>query len=211
MTPNSPTHHTTPDRNTNRLETEGVDPRSRRRFLFGVAIASTAGLAGCLGGERDERDGTTSADPDPIALTGGLACDACGMVIEEHYGPAGQAVYADGRPEGREGPARFDSVAELLVSLEEADARGWETHAVFVTDYSRVDYELDVRDGTPYVSTHAEADAFADVQEVHFVVDSDVHGAMGPDSVPFTDPEDADSFADEHGGTVLEWDELRAR
>ncbi|MCU4973623.1 nitrous oxide reductase accessory protein NosL [Halobacteria archaeon AArc-m2/3/4] len=205
MTPTSPTHHTTPDRTANRLETDCVDSRSRRRFLFGVAVASTAGLAGCVG---DESDDATTIPTDPVALTGGLDCDACGMVIEEHYGPAGQAIYADGEPTDREGPARFDSVTELLVSLEDADARGWELRAVFVTDYSRVDYELETRDGTTYVSTHAEADAFADVAAVRFVADSDVHGSMGPDHVPFSESEDAEAFADEHGGSVLEWGDL---
>ncbi len=179
--------------------------RLRRRFLAGTASFAAATLAGCLGGDDDSEP----VSADPIALTDGQECDVCGMLIADHYGPAGQLYYADGKPDDRDGPARFDSIAELLVYHRERRSRGWELRAAFVTDYSSVDYELLEREGTTYISTHANAAAFADATTLEFVVDSGIEGAMGEDIVPFSDREDAEGFVDEHGGNLRTWDELR--
>ena len=172
-------------------------------MLLGAAAVGTALLAGC------QSDGDSSDEPaEPIALTDGQQCDVCGMVIDEQFGPAGQAFYADGGPDDRDGPAWFDSVSELVVYHGEQLAGGATDRGVFVTDYSGVEYELAERDDALYVTTHAEEEAFEDATTLSFVVDSAVQGAMGPDYIPFSDAADADSFADEHGGTVSEWDEL---
>ena len=176
---------------------------SRRRVLAGAAAVAGTTLAGCL-----EDDEVADEPVEPIALDDGQVCDVCGMVIEEHHGPAGQLFYADGGPDGRDGPARFDSVTELVVYHDEQAARDRELRAAFLTDYSSVDYDLVERDGTLYISSHVAADRFADATTLSFVVDSAVQGAMGPDYIPFSDAAEADSFADEHGGTVSEWDDL---
>lgn len=172
---------------------------SRRQTLVGTAALASAGLAGCL-------SDTGEPEPaEPIALTAGQTCDVCGMTIEDHYGPAGQIFYADGKPEVRDGPAYFDSVAELLDYHDRHDTRGWTTRAVFVTDYSSVDYELVERNGTRRISTHADVAAFADATDCYYVVDSGVRGAMGDDYLPFSDYEEAIAFIDNHGGTVRQW------
>ncbi|SFB67411.1 Nitrous oxide reductase accessory protein NosL [Halobiforma haloterrestris] len=190
-----------------------ADGWSRRRFLAGGAVA--AALAGCLGDD----DGEEELPAEPIDLTEGQACDVCGMVIADHYGPAGQLFYADGKPDDRDGPAWFDSVAELVASHEGRRERGWELREGFVTDYSTVDYDLLERDdggdggdgeneGETYISSHASSEAFAEVTAVEYVVGSDVEGAMGEDYLPFSDSEEAAAFAEEHGGDVLSWEEL---
>ncbi|WP_129114052.1 nitrous oxide reductase accessory protein NosL [Halegenticoccus tardaugens] len=176
---------------------------TRRRLLVGIAGVGVAGAAGCLAG--DEREGRDDAPADSIDLDG-RECDACGMVIGEAYGVAGQLFYADGKPE--DPPARFDSVVELVTYHEERRDRGWELREAFVADCSRVDYDLETREGERYVTTHAADDAFADATELRYVVDSGVRGAMGPAFVPFSDGDDAAAFADEHGGEVVGWDEL---
>ena len=174
----------------------------RRRLLAlggGVAAAS---LAGCLGG------GTGSA-PDPVGLSGGLQCDECGMVIEMHPGPNGQIFYRDRSPEGHENPARFDSLKSCLFPYKLAHERlDWEAAAVYVTDYSAVDYELGEEGGTTYVSSHVAADAFASAADLVYVVESEVEGAMGPDFLPFSDDGEADAFAADHGGQVVAYDEI---
>ena len=173
---------------------------SRRGLLIGGASLAAAALAGCLGDD----DGSADEPVEPVDLTGGVECAVCGMVIEEHHGPAGQLFYGD------EDPVPFDSVGEMIVYHEDRRARGDDLRAAFVTDYSRVDYRLDERDGEFYISSHAEREVFADVADVSFVVDSPVQGAMGDDHFPFSDAEEASAFADEHGGEVRSWDDLVA-
>jgi copper chaperone NosL len=177
---------------------------SRRRVLAATGAVAAAGFAGCF-----EGDDTASGEPaEPISLDEGATCDACGMVIEDHHGPAGQLFYADGNPDDRDGPARFDSLAELVAYHEERTARGWELREALVTDYSRVEYRLEERAGTHYISSHVEADAFADATELSYAVGSDVEGAMGEEHIPFSDRDDATAFVDDHGGETLAWDDL---
>lgn len=184
-------------------DTSGI---SRRRVLAGAAVVAGTTLAGCL-----EDDEVADEPVAPIDLDDGQECDVCGMVIEDHYGPAGQLFYADGGPDGRDGPARFDSVTELVVYHNEQAARDRALRSAFVTDYSSVDYDLEERDGTLYISSHVAADRFADATTLSFVVDSAVEGAMGQEFIPFDDDADAEAFVDEHGGEVLPWDDLPAR
>lgn len=129
------------------------------------------------------------------------------MTIADHYGPAGQLFYAD-YPEDRDGPAWFDSVRELVTARADHDRRGRDLRAAFVTDYSRVDYDLDEREGATYISSHVGAEDFTDATAASFVVDSGIEGAMGEDIVPFSNADDAEAFADEHGGTVDTWEAL---
>ena len=174
---------------------------TRRSVLAGAVGATVAALAGCL--NDDEADEPT---PDPVDLAG-QECDVCGMLIDEHHGPAGQAFY-DEASDDRDGLARFDSVTELVVYLDERAAAGEEPRAVYVTDYSRVDYEVTEIDGGTYVSSHVDADDFADATTLGYVTGSEVKGAMGADHMPFSDADDAAAFAASHGGEVVGWDDL---
>lgn len=170
----------------------------RRAVLTGVGAVAATALAGCLEGDEDG----SAAPAEPVDLHG-QPCDACGMVIGDHYGPAGQLFYADA-----DGPLVFDSVAELLEVYGARDSGSDELRGVFVTDYSGVDYEVDERDGTAYISSHVAADDVADATELRFVADSGVQGAMGPAIVPFSEAGDADAFVADHGGTRRSWNEL---
>jgi len=174
----------------------------RRRFLAGMGTLTTAALAGCL------TDDSSDSPAEPVALTDGQLCDVCGMVIADHYGPAGQIFYEDGKPDVRDGPAWFDSVTELLEYHAKHAVQGWTDRAVFVTDYSSVEYELIDGDERVHISTHASAGDFADATECYYVADSEVRGAMGEDYFPFSAQTDAETFADEYDGIVRNWGNL---
>ena len=176
--------------------------RSRRHVLVGLSSASIA-LAGCLGDED-----SSDAPAEPISLDDGQNCDVCGMRIDEHYGPAGQVFYADGKPEERDGPAWFDSIQELLVYHEQRRELGWERREAFVTDYSSVDFEISERDETLCISSHVAAESFAEATSVEYVVDSLVEGAMGPEYLPFSDSEEAVNLTEEYEGTIRSWEDL---
>lgn len=182
-----------------RTETVGTSgyPVRRRTLLATTALA----LAGCLG----EDDEPVEA-PDPVSLDEGQTCDSCGMVIEEHPGPNGEIFYEGDRPEGRDGPAWFCAIQCLNTYHAEKTRLGWEPIVTYVTDYSSVDYEITDREEGQYISSHPEADAFADADGVQVVTDTSVEGAMGFTPVPFSVSEDAEAFADEFDGTVVEWD-----
>lgn len=158
-------------------------------------------LAGCLGGPE-----TT---PAPVALSGGLECDVCGMVIENHPGPSGQLFFEDEGPEGHDPPARFDSLKQCFFPYKlEHEAMGWTVTAVYVTDYSSVDYTIQTEGDTTYVSSHPEAEAFAPAAELDYLVGSDVTGAMGPDFIPFSTRADAETLQAEYGGEIVAYDEI---
>lgn len=169
----------------------------RRAVLAGVATVTAGGLAGCLG--EDDAEPTV---PDPVDLDGGRTCDVCGMVIADHYGPNAQAFY-EGYPADRDGPAWYDSVTEMLSDRDAVASRVGDPIAAYVTDYSAVAYDVVSRDEDRYLSSHVAADAFVDVTEASFVIDSGVLGAMGADLIPFSDGDDAAAFVETHGGEVV--------
>jgi len=183
-----------------RGETTAVAPLRRRTLLAGGA-ATLAALAGC--GSSD-----SSAAPEAVGLTTEDRCEVCGMVIPNHPGPSAEIFYADERPSGHDNPARFDSTWEAFQYDFERRDRGWSREAFYVTDYSTVDYSVTEEGGDQVISTHPEAEAFADAETVTFVVGSDVKGAMGKDLIAFSTESDAESFADEYGGSLATFDEV---
>ncbi|MEF8773692.1 MAG: nitrous oxide reductase accessory protein NosL [Halobacteriales archaeon] len=177
-------------------------PAVGRRVVLGAGAVALGGLAGCLGlgGEDTPRAQTV---PD------GTPCDVCGMVVTKHPGPNGQLFLSDATPDGHANPARFDSLKKChFPYLFDQQDRGLSVAAEYVTDYSSVDYDLTTEGNTTYVNSHAEADAFAPAADLYYLVESDLQGAMGPDFYPFSEEADARSLADEHGGSVVEYDDI---
>jgi len=182
---------------------------TRRTFVAtGVATLTTA-IAGCiaLGGASGSDD--SGPKPGPIDLSGGKSDDQGGMLIGEHFGPNGQVFYADNSPEGHDNPAWFHTLAVGLFPYHLArEQQGWTAEAVYVTDYSAVDYDLTERKGQQYISTHTAADTFGDAETLTYVAGSRVHGGMGTELVPFSDDSDASAFVSTHGGRTLSFDEV---
>jgi nitrous oxide reductase accessory protein NosL len=173
----------------------------RRRLLAGVGLAVAGGVAGCSGDSGGEK-------PAPVTLTTDDACDVCGMIIPNHPGPSTEIFYADERPSGHDNPARFDSTWEAFEYHFERENRGWTAAAFYVTDYSAVDYTVSTAGGDQLISTHPEASAFVDADDVTFVVGSAVKGAMGRDLIAFSVEGDAEAFADEYGGSLATFDDV---
>lgn len=177
----------------------------RRRFLT-VATAGTIGAAGCLSG-IDLGDSST---PEPVDLSGGKFDDHHGMEIGPHGGANGQIFYEEYTPPDREeGPFWFHTLASSLFPFyfEHAD-RGREETVVYVTDFSAVEYTVEVRDGAPRMPSPTAPETFADATGQTFVVESDVMGGMGPDLHPFSDSDDADAFVSEYGGRTIGYEEI---
>lgn len=189
--------------NTRTVRTDGI---RRRTVLATIGVGCVGALAGCLGDD--------SADvPDPVALDSGQVCDNCGMQIENHPGPVGQSFYLDDPPDDlpddrADGIARFCSMYCTYTFNFAAEENGFQPAGSYATDYSAVEYDLQVDAGTTVISAHLGAGAFERLDDLTLVVDSAVEGAMGGSLIGFSDATDAESFADEHGGDVLEDDEV---
>lgn len=169
-----------------------------RRRLLGVAGVGLGGVAGCLSAD----------EPDPVTLTDADACDVCGMIVPHHPGPSAEIFYRNKDPSDHENPARFDSTWEAFEYDFERRDRGWTRAAFYVTDYSGVEYEVFTEGGTTLISTHPEASAFTSAEDVTFVVDSSVEGAMGRDLIGFNDEEDATAFRETYGGSLANLDDV---
>lgn len=171
-----------------------------------VLAAGTSGFALALAGCTSFSEGST---PDPIALNAGQACDDCGMIIEKHPGPVGQAFFEDESPEGHDNPAHFDALKQCMFPYRiERENRGWTVAAQYVTDYSVVEYDVTTDGSESYIASYLTADTFAPAEDLYYVVESEVRGAMGPDFIPFSMESDATAFANEYGGTVVEYDDI---
>jgi len=79
--------------------------------------------------------------------------------------------------------------------------------ATYVTDYAGTGIELD-ENGT--IQTDRST-AWVPAGEAYYVVDSDARAPSGAIVVPFSDRAAATTFADRHGGQVLDWASLRDR
>ena len=178
---------------------------TRRTVLAAIAASGSVVVAGCLGEDR--------SGPDPIDIDGDSECDNCSMRIGMHPGPVGEAFYGDDAPpslpDDREnGVAWFCSSTCTYNFLLENEERGYEPLISYGTDYSSVEYDLFDDGGVTVVSAHLEAGAFAALRDLTFVANSDVEGAMGRSLIGFTDADEAAEFAAEHGGELLEHDEV---
>lgn len=204
----------------------------RRTVLATAAAVGASSLAGCLGtSDSDE------SVPDPVSLSGTKYDYQGGMVIGSHGGPNGQLFYADEQPQQLGGSASFQPVHEGHEDDDsgggsDSDAstehlawfhtlvhglfpyhfsrrdRGWTADVIYVTDYSRVDWELPEDDSRPVMPSPTTADTFADATDLTYVGDSDVMGGMGPALHPFSDQSEAASFAETYNGTRYEFDDI---
>ncbi|WP_254832350.1 nitrous oxide reductase accessory protein NosL [Haloglomus salinum] len=182
-------------------------PLSRRAVLRASGAAAVAGLAGCS--SLTGQDCTHETDPAAIALTGTKRCEECGMVIDRHPGPVGQIFYCDNEPQNHANPAWFDALNPCLFDYHFAkEDAGWSPTAIYVTDYSAVDWEVFSEGGDQFVSSHVAAEAFGPAREMTYVARSDIKGAMTTAIVPFSDSADAEAFQSEYGGELLAFEDI---
>jgi len=190
---------------------------SRRDALRAAGLGTVTGLAGCLDALDSGSD--PGGGPDPVDLSGGAFDYQGGMEIGRHGGPNGQVFYSDNRPETPHDPGTHPEAREDLAwfhtlvfglfpyHFERLD-RGWDPAAVYVTDYSAVDWQLIARGDTASMPSPMAADTFGDATELTYVVESSVRGGMGPALIPFSDSDEAESFAAENGGRTVGYDAI---
>lgn len=115
-------------------------------------------------------------------------CPVCGMPTDVYDGPRGKVLFQDG-------DFVFCSTADMFQVLVQPGFNYDEVEAVKVQDTAASGWE------TP--EGH-----WIDAEEAYYVAGSDREAAMGGTFVSFASREDAEAFAERHGGTVLEFGEI---
>ncbi len=182
------------------------DPRwpTRRSFLATAGVASAGVLAGCVGsGDGDDV-------PEPAAIEDGHSCWVCNMIVVNHPGPSGHAIYPDGSdvPGEQDGIVPYCSSSCAYEYYFEQKEAGVEPLVIYLTDYSTVDWEVYEEHGAQFITAHFGADAHTDSRDLDLVVDSDVLGAMGESLIGFSDSSEAEEFADQYGGDIYDHDSV---
>lgn len=137
---------------------------------------------GCSNSENSVSDGT------PKDLTRSAVCLVDGMILVDHPGPKGQAIFKDGKHH------YFCDIKGLFSSLFDPNYKV-KIKQAFVQDFGQ-------REWGSY------NDRWIDVENALYVMDSKKFGAMGPTLVTFSQRADADSFANKFGGTVVTFSEM---
>ncbi|HET8523016.1 MAG TPA: nitrous oxide reductase accessory protein NosL [Thermomicrobiales bacterium] len=121
---------------------------------------------------------SASADEPPKIGYGKDACDRCGMIISDER-------YAAAIVPEKGDTLLFDDSGEMIATAQET---GLESRRAWVHDM------------------HSKR--WIDATRASFVVSETATTPMGTGVVAFQDAGDADTFAGEHDGSVLTWDQI---
>lgn len=148
-------------------------------------LALVLGLAACDGSGTAKAPAPMEPEPDATAFY-------CGMGLNEHAGPKGQAFLP-----GVDKPLWFASVQETLTYMLEA---GQDLPAVYVNDMGRASWD------------HPEPGTWVEARKAVYVLGSRRAAAMGgAEPVPFADRAAAERFAAAEGGRVVPFAKITAK
>ncbi|MDZ7851610.1 MAG: nitrous oxide reductase accessory protein NosL [Halomonas sp.] len=153
------------------------------RLALLIALLASLLLTGC-----SESEPETLAAAVPIE--DGDSCHVCGMLINEHPGPKGEAFL------GSQGEAlKFCSTLDLFTFLKQPENETRLSHA-YVHDVAAAPW------ATP------DDEAFVRASEAVYVVGHDRRGSMGHTLASFAEQADAETFREAHGGELVSFDEI---
>ncbi len=172
---------------------------SSKSIFFGVCVLAVLGGLGLFVVEA----GSTSPEPVPFeeTVTVGLTLEDERALDEDIELPRTQVFYS-----------QYQYVVgyygvETFVEAQRQPAheqRFGHPLTIYVSDYSDSGVTL-TDEGYP---TTDRPTAWTEAETAWFVVDSDARTPTGETVLPFADRDDAEAFADSHGGTVSDWESV---
>ncbi len=148
--------------------------------IAGLLIIIPLLMAGC---SKAEVTSTT-----PIDFDREHACSVCGMIIVDFPGSKAQIHYKNGKID------TFCSTLDMFLFYLQPD-RPRHIAAIYVNDMGKADQE------------HPEG-YWIDAMKASYVFAGDVMGPMGEALVPFSRPEDVESYITDFGGIVIAFDDV---
>ncbi len=131
------------------------------------------------------------APPPPQTLTREASGYYCLMTVVAHSGPKGHIILSD-QPEAIWFTSVRDTIAFTLSPEEPKNIV-----AIYVNDMTDADWD------NPGIDNWIEA------EKAWYVINSDRAGGMGaPEAVPFSTKAKAELFAEQHGGSVYDFDSM---
>lgn len=144
------------------------------------ALLLVLALAGC---ERPQA---------PVAaqeITTETACSLDGMILADFPGPKAQIHYASGEPDF------FCDTTEMFSIYLQPEQQKRIT-AIYTQDMGKTGWDK-------------PQGHWIDARLAHYVLGSRKTGSMGPTLATFANRQDADNFARQYGGKVLEFDQVK--
>ena len=156
---------------------------TRRDVITFIGALPILSLAGCGQGEN------SAANCSPIVLADDRECALCGMTISNFPGPKGQACLDSDETLG------FCSTNDLLSWSWQPESRP-RIRALYVHDLSRTGWQK------------PSDESWMEASKGWYVTGHDQKGAMGHSPAPFSAKADAQTFASDHGGQLLTFEDL---
>lgn len=157
----------------------------RRRLLSLLAALPLGPLVACGEAAAPDRAAAVPVEIDPAS-----SCDLDGMLLADYPGPKAQIHFA-----GDPRPHWYCDTVEMFSTLLRPEQQR-PVRAVFVQDMGLADWEQ------PRGHWFEARDGF-------YVIGSRRHGSMGPTLASFRRLADAQGFAQQQGGRVLRYAEVR--
>ena len=160
--------------------------------LLATLLLATA-LAACGG----ESNAPAADKPQPQTISDAAKGYYCTMNLPEHSGPKAQ-IFLESKPSE---PLWFSTVTQIF-NFVRHPGEPTDIAAIYVTDMS------DATDADWEKPLTANA-KWIDAKTAHYVIESKYIGGMGTqDAIPFSDPAQAQAFAQKNGGRVVSFDQM---
>lgn len=144
-------------------------------------------------------------DFEDTVTMGGTGVDARRAEAEGFVLPRAEVFYS-----GYRYVVGYVGIGTVASELSEASAQRQfgDPLAVYVSDFSTVTPNL--TDAGYVVPERGRAVGWTPAESAHFVVDSDARIPSGPIVVPFSERADAERFTAAYGGSIVDWETLKA-